>query len=102
MQYLQELKERVEAKEIIAGTMNNRFQVIKLFCEMNDIPILWKKISKGIPKVRKYADDRAPTLEEIQKITDYPDRRIRAIVCLGLSTMNWKNGRNTGYIQVNP
>jgi hypothetical protein len=40
-----------------------------------------KKISRGIPRSRKFADDRAPTLEEIQKITEYPDRRIKAIVC---------------------
>ncbi len=49
---------------------------------MADIPIPWKKLSKGIPKVRKFADDRAPTLEEIQKIIEYPDRRIKAIVCI--------------------
>jgi hypothetical protein len=48
---------------------------------MADIPISWKKISRGIPRVRKFADDRAPTLEEIQEITEYPDRRIKAIVC---------------------
>ena len=61
--------------------MKNRYQAVKLFCEMSDIPISWKKISKGIPRVRKYADDRAPTIEEIQKITEYPDRRIKAVVC---------------------
>ena len=48
---------------------------------MADIPISWKKISRGIPKVRKFADDRAPTIEEIQKTTGYPDRRIKAIIC---------------------
>jgi hypothetical protein len=81
VQYLQKQKERVERKEISAGTMKNYFQAIKLFCDMADIPISWKKISRGIPRVRKFADDRASTLEEIQKITEYPDRRIKAIVC---------------------
>ena len=47
---------------------------------MNDILIPWKKITRGLPKGRKYADDRAPSLEEIQKIIEYPDRRIKAIV----------------------
>jgi hypothetical protein len=75
------LKERVERKEITAGTMKNRYQAVKLFCEMADIAISWKKISRGIPRVRKFADDRAPIIEEIQKITEYPDRRIKAIVC---------------------
>jgi hypothetical protein len=64
VQYLQKLKERVEAKEITAGTMKNRYQAVKLFCEMADIIIAWKKISRGIPRVRNSADDRAPTLEE--------------------------------------
>jgi hypothetical protein len=60
--------------------MKNYFQAIKLFCDIADIPISWKKISRGIPRVRKFADDREPTLEEIQKITEYPDRRIKAII----------------------
>ena len=47
---------------------------------MSDIPIQWKKITRGLPKTRKYANDRAPTLEEIQRICEYPDRRIKAIV----------------------
>ena len=61
--------------------MKNRYQAVKLFCDMADIPVSWKKISRGIPKVRKFADDRAPTIEEIQKSTGYPDRRIKAIIC---------------------
>jgi hypothetical protein len=48
VQYLQNQKERVERKEIRAGTMKNYFQAIKLFCDMADIPISWKKISRGI------------------------------------------------------
>ena len=71
VKYLQMQKERVERKEISAGTMKNYFQAIKLFCD----------ISRGIPRSRKFADDRTPTIEEIQKITDYPDRIIKAIVC---------------------
>ncbi len=47
---------------------------------MTDIDIKWKKITRGLPKTRRYADDRAPTIEEIQKISEYPDRRIKALV----------------------
>ena len=42
--------------------------------------ISWKKITRGLPKGKKYADDRIPTLEEIRKVVEYPDRRIKAIV----------------------
>jgi hypothetical protein len=80
LRFLNAHKERVERKEITGATLRNYVKTIKLFCEMNDILIPWKKITRGLPKGRKYADDRAPSLEEIQKIIDYPDRRIKAIV----------------------
>jgi integrase len=41
---------------------------------------------RDIPRSRKFADDRAPTLEEIQKIAEYLDRRIKAIVCTMVSS----------------
>jgi hypothetical protein len=47
---------------------------------MADIPITWKKITRGLPKVRRYVDDRDLTLKEIQKISEYPDRRIKFII----------------------
>jgi len=47
---------------------------------MKNITLIWKKISKGVPTGRKSTNDRAPTNEEILKLTDYPDRRIKAIV----------------------
>jgi hypothetical protein len=57
--------------------------VTKLFVEMNsDTPIIinWKRIIRGVPSGRKAANDRAPTLEEIRKLSEYPDRRIKPIV----------------------
>jgi hypothetical protein len=41
---------------------------------MSDIAIPWKKITRGLPEVKRYADDRAPTYEEIKKICAYPDK----------------------------
>lgn len=35
---------------------------------MADIPIARKKVTRGLPKERKYADDRVPTIEELQKL----------------------------------
>jgi hypothetical protein len=80
IKFLQYQKERVEKEAITGATLRNFVKTIKLFCEMSDISISWKKITRGLPKTRKYADDRAPTLEEIQRICEYPDRRIKAIV----------------------
>jgi integrase len=73
-------KERVNRKEITGATVRNYVKSIKLFCEMADMPIPWKKITRGLPRGKKYADDRIPTLEEIRKLVEYPDRRIKAIV----------------------
>jgi len=80
LRFLQIYKERVERREISGATLRNYVKSIKLFCEMNDILIPWKKITRGLPRGRKFADDRAPTIEEIHKLIEYPDRRIKAIV----------------------
>lgn len=73
-------KERVQRKEITAGTLSNYVKTLKVFCEITDIVIPWKKITRGLPKGIRYADDRAPTMEEIHKIIEYPDRRIKPII----------------------
>lgn len=84
--YLQVLKKRVEAKEIKASTLRSNIKPIKLFCEQMDIEIPWKKLMRGMPKERKHASDRAPRLEEIIRITQYPDRRIRGVICTMVSS----------------
>jgi len=73
-------KERVERKQITAGTLRNLFKTIKSFCEITDVDVPWKKISRGLPRCKRYADNRAPTIEEIRNIIEYPDRRIKPIV----------------------
>jgi hypothetical protein len=47
---------------------------------MNDLELNWKRIRRGLPKAKSSANDRAPSIEEIRKLVDYPDRRIKAIV----------------------
>jgi integrase len=86
LEFLQFQKQRVENKEITSGTLKNYQKTLKSFCETTDIVVPWKKIIRGLPRGKRYADDRAPTLEEIQKIVDYPDRRIKPIVCVMASS----------------
>lgn len=78
--FLQFQKERVQREEITAATLYNFVKALKLFCEMSDIPVSWKKTTRGLPKVRSFANDRAPTIEEIHKMTEYPDRRMKSII----------------------
>jgi hypothetical protein len=72
--------ERAKRREISECTIPNYYRATKLFCEMNDIILNWKKIARGLPRAGKAANDRAPTIEEIQKLVEYPDRRIKPIV----------------------
>ena len=80
LKFIQYQKDRMDKKEITGATVRNYVKSIKLFCEMADIPIPWKKITRRLPKGKKYADDRIPTIEEIKKVVEYPDRRIKSLV----------------------
>jgi len=73
-------RQRVERREISAATLINYIKPIKLFCEQLELSLPWKRITRGMPRGRRYANDRVPTKEEIQKIVEYPDRRIKSIV----------------------
>jgi hypothetical protein len=44
IQFLQYQKDRVNRKEITGSTLRNYVKVIKLFCEMNDLIVPWKKL----------------------------------------------------------
>jgi len=59
-------KTGVERNEITAATALNTVKVLKQLCEMNDVLLPWKRITRDLPKAQRYATNRAPTLEEIQ------------------------------------
>lgn len=95
-------KERVANRELSPSTVPNYFKAIKLFCQVNDLEnkVNWKIVSKSYPKGLQASDDRAPTLEEIQKLLDFPDRRIKPLVLILVSsgirigafeTLKWKH-----------
>jgi len=44
-------RDRVKREEITSATLRNYVKAIKLFCEMCDIPIAWKKLLVVYQKV---------------------------------------------------
>jgi len=86
MKFITVQNKRADSGEISPSTIPNYYKATKLFCEMNEITLNWKKIAKGLPRVRDAANDRAPTVQEIQRLVQYPDRRIRPIVFLMASS----------------
>jgi integrase len=79
-------REQIDRKEIAIGTVRNYVKSIKLFSDMADLQIPWTKIARGLPRGKRFADDRAPTLQEIRKIVEYPDRRIKPVIYTMAST----------------
>jgi integrase len=80
MQFIEFQKERASSGVIAFGTIRNYYKAIKLFCDMNDITLSWKRITKGLPRQINASNDRAPNNEEITKLIEYPDRRIKPII----------------------
>ena len=80
MRFIAFQNQRAMKGEISETTIANYYKATKLFCEMNDLVLNWKKITRGLPRGRRAANDRAPAMDEIQKLVEYPDRRIKPIV----------------------
>jgi hypothetical protein len=78
--FIRAMKKRAEDGEISESSIRNFYKPIKLFCSIHDIELSWKKITNTIPIGRRFANDRAPTHEEISRLIEYPDRRIKPIV----------------------
>lgn len=76
------LAERVDKGEIKPTSVVTLVPAIKLFLEMSDILINWKKINKLLPRSNLVADDEAYTRENIQRMLQYMDLRGKVILLL--------------------
>jgi integrase len=101
MRWMHYQKQRVDKKQLSASTLKNFYKPIKFFCQMYreiDRNIDWKRITRSLPRSKQWSNDRAPTIEEIKKLCEYPDRRIKPLVYLMCSSgirvgaFNFSNG----------
>ena len=71
LRYVKSEKNRVKQNQITGVTLRNSIKTIKMFCEISDLSIPWKKISRGLPRGKRYAADRASTIKKIKTILKY-------------------------------
>jgi hypothetical protein len=75
--YVKLLQTKVRNGEITAGSCIVSLPPVKLFCEMNDIILNWRKINKLLPHGNGNAADEAYTREQIKKMLEYSDLRAK-------------------------
>ena len=52
----------------------------------SEVPLVnWKRITKSLPATKNVSNARAPSLNELRKLMEYPDRRIRPIILCMIS-----------------
>jgi hypothetical protein len=84
--YIQFQKNRIREENLSGATFANYFKAIKKFCYANELEVKWNRILVGAPIKNRAAKDRPPTIEEIKKILQYGDRRIKFIVLIMCSS----------------
>jgi len=74
----------LKSRGVSGSTIRQYVQAVKLLLFMNDCEnaLKWGKISKMMPKARKIGLDRAPTKEEVRKLLEYADIRLKALILL--------------------
>ena len=78
-------KQRIERKEIEAQHLKNFLKPIRLLTVVFEFNVNWKKLGKMLPVGRRYALDRAPTVEELRRLVSSKDARFKAIILMMVS-----------------
>jgi integrase len=84
--FLSSERARADCGEISAGTINNWVKATRLFLDMSDVQLNWKKIRRVLPRARRYALDRVPTSDELREILDAADLRGKALTLIFTSS----------------
>ena len=100
--------EWLRSRGVSGSTIRQHIQAIKHLLIMNDLEtaLNWDKLSKLMPKARKIGLDRAPTKEEIRKLLEYADVRLKTLILLLCSSgirigsvehLKWKHVKPVEY-----
>ena len=84
--FISSLNLRAENGEITPATVGNSLKAVRLLLEMNDVSLNWKKIRRVLPKARRYAIDRIPTVDEMKEIIETADQRGKALTLIFASS----------------
>jgi integrase len=84
--FISSLNLRAEKREITPATVGNSLKAVRLLLEMNDVSLNWKKIRRVLPKARRYAIDRIPTIDEMKEIIEAADQRGKALTLVFASS----------------
>jgi hypothetical protein len=97
MQYLVHHRERVQAGKISAGTLKQYWQAIRKFTDAFmelRTAIDWKRIIQSMPDAENYSNDRILTLDELRKLIEHHDRRVKPLICTmcssGMRVGSWE------------
>ena len=82
LRYIQHLKGRVSKGEIAASTIRPSVSPIRAFSVMNRQRLDWAYILKTVPHSKRFASDRAPTVEEIRLLLNHAPLRMKAAVLM--------------------
>jgi integrase len=87
LEYMLRMKQKVLDRKMAAGSIGNIRKPVRLLLDMNDVTgINWKRISRLMPRERKFALDRAPTLDEIRRMLSDADLRFQAVLLTMVSS----------------
>ncbi len=73
-------------RNLSTSSMNGAIAALKKFYEMNDLELPWKKLQRFRGESTEEHEDRAYTKEEVQKLLNVSDLRLKATVLLACST----------------
>jgi hypothetical protein len=99
--YFTHLHNRIENKEISKGYAHNCKYVVKKIVELlGNITIDWKRVNKTLGDPINYAKDIGYSVDDINKMCEYPDPRIRMYTYVsataGLRQGGWAFLKNNG------